>query len=146
MMGMARVLLAFGGAWAAVLALATAATAQIDPDDTGAGTKLGLASLNNSGQVGTVTLFSHGARATLLVLRIESEPPRQTEAARVRRGRTCGTLNTAAAYPLAPVVDGVSRTVVDAPEAKLLSGNYVVSVHASRRRAARVVSCGELHS
>jgi hypothetical protein len=47
---------------------------------------------------------------------------------------------------LAPVINGVSKTLVHAPESKLLSGNYVVNVHLSPQNIPHYVSCGELHS
>ena len=133
-------------ATACALALvARPALAQIDPSDSGAGTKLGLAQRNNSGQVGTVTLFAHGANATLVVLRLASEPAGRREPAMVHRGRSCDAMNVRPAFALAPVIGGASRTIVELPPSRLLSGNYVVDVRASDTDPSRSVSCGELY-
>jgi len=127
------------------LARTTPAVAQIDPDDTGLGTKLGMQQQHNSGEVGTVTLYRRGSASTLVVLQIASEPPGRSQPAHIHRGRSCEASEPKPAYGLAPAINGVSRTLVEAPEAKLLSGNYVVKVDASSGLPGRYVSCGELY-
>jgi hypothetical protein len=119
--------------------------AQIDPDDTGLGTKLGMQQQNNSGEVGTVTLYRRGPATTLVVLQLSSEPPGRSQPAHIHRGHSCSNPDPKPAYGLAPAINGLSRTLVEAPEAKLLSGNYVVNVHASSARLGHYVSCGELY-
>ena len=134
-------------ALAAALALVVfpaLASAQIDPDDSGAGTKRGMAQQNNSGQPGTVTLFSRGA-STLVVINLTGQSRGYIEPAHIHRGHDCDSLDPKPAFGLAPVVNGVSRTLVKAPESRLLSGNYVVNVHASAQNVKRYVSCGELY-
>lgn len=134
-------------ALAAALALVVfpaLASAQIDPDDSGAGTKRGMAQQNNSGQPGTVTLFSRGA-STLVVINLTGQSRGYIEPAHIHRGHDCDSLDPKPAFGLAPVVNGVSRTLVKAPESRLLSGNYVVNVHASAQNIKRYVSCGELY-
>lgn len=128
----------------ATLGSAGAAIAQIDPDDYGLGTKLGLAQRNNSGQPGTVTLFEHGAQQTIVVLHVFSEPDGRRETAHIHRGHSCDGLGPRPVYDLAPVVRSISRTLVAASVARLLSGNYAVDVHA-RGNASRSVACGELY-
>jgi len=145
--------LVFAAAGVATLGSASVARAQIDPDDTGLGSKLGMQQMNNSGEVGTVTLYGRGGGATLVVLRLASEPPGRAQPAHIHRGRSCAALDPRPAYGLAPAVNGLSRTLVQAPEDKLLSGNYVVAVSAAsagagrgaRVRPAHDVSCGELY-
>jgi hypothetical protein len=145
----------------ATLGSASVARAQIDPDDTGLGTKLGMAGMNNSGEVGTVTLYGRGRLGTLVVLQLASEPPGRAQPAHIRRGQSCASRDAEPAYVLAPAINGFSRTLVLAPEGKLLSGNYVVDVssassgdvssagvgkrRAAAARAGRDVSCGELY-
>ncbi len=128
------------------LALPVAGLSQIGPTDSGAGTKLGLAEQNNSGEVGTVTLFSRGPSNTLVVIRLAQEPAGRQQPAHIHRGHSCAAIDPKPAYGLAPVIDGLSKTLVNAPESKLLSGNYVVNVHASSINMGRYVSCGELYS
>ncbi len=130
---------------AALSSTAALAVAQIAPSDAGFGTKLGVESQNNSGQVGTVTLFQHG-NSTLVDLRIDGEPAGRSEPAHIHRGKSCESLNPAPAFGLEPVVNGRSRTLVHAPLSKLTSGNYVVNVHASSHNLAHYVACGILIS
>jgi hypothetical protein len=120
------------------------AQAQIAPDDTGAGTKRGIQEVNNSGQVGTVTLFRRG-ESTLVVIELHSVPAGHREPAHIHRGRDCDNLDPKPAFGLAPVVNGTSRTIVQYPEDKLLSGNYSVNVHASDKDLSHYVACGHLY-
>jgi hypothetical protein len=120
------------------------ALAQIAPDDSGAGTQLGMAQQNNSGQTGFVTLFRRGAASTLVVIRLDSELPGRSEPAHIHRGPDCDSLNPVPVYPLAPVINGISKTLVKAPEDKLLSGNYDVNVHSAAKLSV-YVSCGHLY-
>jgi hypothetical protein len=137
--------LALGIAMAAAFgSSATGAFAQIAPDDTGAGTKRGMQEVNNSGQVGTVTLF-HRGQSTLVVIELHSVPAGHREPAHIHRGQSCDNIDPKPAFGLAPVVNGVSRTIVHYPEDKLLSGNYSVNVHASDSNLGHYVSCGHLY-
>jgi hypothetical protein len=124
---------------------ATADDVLLGPTGSGAGTQRGLAQQNNSGEVGTVTLFRRGPSSTLVVIRVSSEPLGRQQPAHVHRGHDCATLDPKPAYGLAPVINGLSKTIVNEPEDKLLSGNYVVNVHAAADNIARYVSCGELY-
>ncbi|GAC1303848.1 MAG: hypothetical protein NVSMB19_14200 [Vulcanimicrobiaceae bacterium] len=137
--------IALGAALAGVLAMTSAAVAQIDPDDSGLGTKRGLAQQNNSGETGSVTLFKRGETTTLVVINLAQQPQGRAQPAHVHRGHACDTLDPKPAFGLAPVVNGVSRTLVKVPESRLLSGNYVVNVHSSAQNMTRYVSCGELY-
>ncbi len=138
--------LVFALVLAATLCFAGAVQAQISPGDVGAGVKVGMLSENNSGQVGEVTLFPRG-NSTLVVIHVESEPAGRHEPAHIHRGKsvTCEDLNPKPAFGLADVVNGWSRTLVQYPMSKLLSGNYTVNVHASAQNLAHYVSCGHLY-
>ena len=136
---------------AASLALAAAlgassvvALAQMSPADSGSGTQLGIQPLNNSGEIGTVTLYGHGSK-TQVVLDIKGEPSGASQPAHIHRGTDCPTLNPKPTYPLKNVVNGRSSTLVDAPIAKLLSGNYGVNLHQSAKNIAHYVACGMLY-
>ena len=129
------------------LCVTTAAIAQIAPGDTGAGVKRGVKSMNNSGEVGTVTLFNRAnGTKTLVVIEITGQPNGRQQPASLHRGKDCEDVTPSPAYPLSPTVNGVSRTLVEAPEAKLLSGNYVAIVHAADNKLDQFVSCGQLYS
>jgi hypothetical protein len=137
--------IAFGLMMATTLAFAgSGAIAQIDPEDSGAGTKLGMQEQSNSGQVGDVTLFARGQN-TLVVINLKSEPRGHREPAHIHRGHSCDSINPKPAFGLADVVNGWSRTLVQYPMDKLLSGNYVVNAHISATNIPHYVSCGALY-
>ncbi|MGH7707012.1 MAG: hypothetical protein ACREM8_03095 [Vulcanimicrobiaceae bacterium] len=134
----------FAAVLAATVAFGSVAVrAQVAPGDSGAGFKRGVEAQNNSGQVGEVTLFARGAK-TLVVLTIQGEPAGHVEPAHVHRGHDCQTLNPKPQYPLHPVVNGRSTTVVPVEASRLLSGNYVVNVHQSVKNISHYVACGPL--
>ncbi|MGH7728896.1 MAG: hypothetical protein ACREM2_08905 [Vulcanimicrobiaceae bacterium] len=127
---------------AIVLLASLPALAQNTPGDTGAGLRRGMQQLNNSGQAGTVTLFRKGAR-TLVVVALFSVPQGRMEPSAIYRGRACDAFEEAPAYNLAPLVNGISQTLVLAPEEQLASGNYLVAVRAGSRQRG-YVACGHL--
>jgi len=137
--------IAFGLAMAVALAFVGAgAIAQIDPEDSGAGTKLGIQEQSNSGQVGDVTLFARGHN-TLVVIDLKGEPRGHREPAHLHRGHAGDSSDPKPAFGLADVVNGASRTLVQYPMDKLLSGNYVVNVHISATNIPHYVACGQLY-
>lgn len=133
---------------AAVLAalLSTAvASAQSYPGDPGAGTERGIEQVNNSGQVGTVTLFTRGA-STSVVVDLKGTPEGRAQSVRFYRGPSCDDLGTTGpAYFLNDMKNGRSVSVVKAPENKLLSGNYNVVVFSTNQAGARATACGHLY-
>jgi hypothetical protein len=129
----------------AVLALwRQASAAQIDPSDPlGRGAQRGIAEVNTSGQVGTVTLLRRGDR-TLVAIVMHGVPAGKVESARIVRLGACPDSAPApSAYALADLRAGQSETVVAAPVAKLLSGNYRVVI-ASGAAPDHLFACGEL--
>jgi hypothetical protein len=133
---------AFGFALCCAL-LRASALAQIDPDDTGEGTRLGLAQQNNSGQVGTVELLANGSEATLVIVRVFSAPSQLAERARIALARSCDDPHARPALDLTPVRGGRSRSVVALSAKRLLTERAIVEVFGPGRRRMRV-SCGEL--
>jgi Cu/Zn superoxide dismutase len=129
----------------AVLLTTAVAAAQSYPGDPGSGVQRGIQQLDNSGQVGTVTLLSRGDR-TAIVVELHGVPAGRTQAARIFRSRACSPPSTAPAYVLAALHDGVSRSTVNASEDRLLSGNYSVVVFSSTQAGARPTACGWLYA
>ena len=126
--------------------LATAAaSAQSYPGDTGAGTERGVQSVNNSGQVGTVTIFRRDPD-TRVRLSLKGIDPNRVQSVRLYRGPSCDDLGSAPAYFLTDMRNGVSTTAVHAPQDKLLSGNYNVVVFSSNQAGARSTACGHLYA
>ncbi|MFN2459995.1 MAG: hypothetical protein ABR591_04845 [Candidatus Velthaea sp.] len=130
-------------AFALVSALGAYASAQ-SPDDTGAGDRLGMQQLNNSGQIGAVTLFNHGA-TTNLVVALDSVPPGRVEAVTIHRGRDCDSVDPKALMRLTDLKNGRSRSTVKMSQDKLLSGNYSVLVYSGTQSNAHAVACGHLY-
>ena len=113
------------------------------PGDTGSPEERGIQSLNNSGQVGIVVLHPRGERTSVWI-DLHSTNGR-VEPAHIHRGKGCGaSVDPTPTYPLKDVKNGQSITSVDAPMAKLLSGNYVIIVHASAQNINHYVACGQL--
>ena len=137
--------------FAAALALAlltttTAASAQSYPDDPGLGTERGIEQVNNSGQVGTVTLFRRGT-ATSVVVDLKGTDPSRAQSVRIYRGKSCEEFDPGPpVYFLHDMRNGSSVSSVKAAEEKLLSGNYNVVVFSSNARGAAATACGHLYS
>lgn len=130
-------------ALAAALLLPAVASAQSYPGDAGNGTERGVEQLNNSGQVGTVTLYDHGA-TTLVTVSIKGSNNR-TESVRLYRGPACDDIAPKTVQGLSDLKNGESRTTVKMPQSRLLSGNYNVLVFSSTAAGARSVACGHLY-
>jgi hypothetical protein len=129
----------------AALLTTSVASAQSYPGDAGAGTERGIEQVNNSGQVGTVTLF-RADPATRVAVVLHGTTPGRTQSVRLYRGPSCDDLGTSGpAYYLTDVKNGASRSVVKAPEDKLLSGNYNLVVFSSNQAGAHAVACGHLY-
>lgn len=132
-------------ALSAALLTTVVASAQSYPGDPGVGVERGIQQLNNSGQVGTVTLFGHG-ESTAVVVRLHGVPPGRTQRAGISRTRDCASIPPTPAYMLDDMRNGSSHSVVHASEDRLLSGNYSVVVFASRKPGAPPTACGWLYA
>jgi len=121
------------------------ALAQGDPNDRlGLGTKLGIQMMNQSAQVGSVTLFHRGAR-TFVDVSVQGVPAGKVERVAIHRNRDCDQpIDPVAAFALTDLHAGRSRTLVNAGSAKLLSGNYSVIV-ASVEKSHHLFACGHLY-
>ena len=119
------------------------------PSDDGQGIRRLLSQQNNSGELGSVTLFRLPNNKTRVVLNLKGAKPGATQPAHIHRGRDCGSIDPKPAYALKTVMTsesgGSSTTIVDAPIEKLLSGNYAVNVHASTAQMGHYVACGNLY-
>jgi hypothetical protein len=105
--------------------------AQIAPGDTGAGIRRGMQDMNFSGQVGSVTLYNRSSgNGTLVVIEVQGQPSGKIESASIQRGKDCNSVDPNPVWMLNDVSNGRSATPINAAESKLLSGNYVVIVHA----------------
>ena len=131
---------------AATLLTTGTALAQPYPGDPGAGVQRGIEQLNNSGQVGTVTLYDRGS-TTRVDLVMQGTTGGRAQSARLYRGPSCDDIGTAGpAYFLTDVKNGRSVSTIKAPAGKLLSGNYNVVVFSSNAAGARSTACGHLYA
>ena len=119
------------------------AAAQSYPGDAGAGTERGIEQVNNSGQVGTVTLYRADPH-TRVALDLKGSDGR-AQSVRLYRGPSCDDLATRPTYVLADLRGGTSRSIVAVGEDKLLSGNYNVVIFSSNRVGAHATACGHLY-
>ncbi|GAC1415994.1 MAG: hypothetical protein NVSMB5_05820 [Candidatus Velthaea sp.] len=129
---------------AIALSLGGVAAAQTAPGDPGAGDKLGIQQLNNSGQIGSVTLSNRGA-TTFLTVTLDGVPGGRVEAAAIHRGKDCESVDPKAVYRLSDLKDGRGSSRVNAPIDRLTSGNYSVLVYSGTQPSARAVACGHLY-
>lgn len=136
----------FAAALALALLTTTVASAQSSPDDPGLGTERGIEQVNNSGQVGTVTLFHRGA-ATSVVVDLKGTDPSRVQSVRIYRGKSCEEFDPGPpVYFLHDMRNGRSVSSVKVAEEKLLSGNYNVVVFSSNTKGAGATACGHLYS
>jgi hypothetical protein len=99
---------------------------------------------NQSGQSGTATLKAMGDQ-TEVTLDIRPGPAGVDQPAHIHEG-TCANLNPKPAFPLTPVRDGKSTTVVNVKLADLLAKPFAINVHKSALEISVYVSCGEIRA
>jgi len=103
-----------------------------------------IAAQNGSGQTGVATLTAAGDK-TKVDITMNGEPSGANEPAHIHPG-PCKTLNPAPKYPLNPIVNGKSSTVVDVPISTLQSGTMAINVHESSAAIQNYVACGNIAS
>jgi hypothetical protein len=132
-------------ALAAALILSAPALAQNGPGGVpvGAGLQRGIQELNQSGQVGFVTLFDQGASTRIVTAINGSHGKAQTVA--IQRGKDCDAFEPQLIARSADLASGVSHGTVSMTSDRLLSGNYDVIVYSNTGPGARPVACGHLY-
>jgi len=116
-----------------VLGFAAAAPAADSVDVT-------MAPQSGSAESGTATLTKQG-NDTKVVVSLPSATGQQP--AHIHKG-SCSNLDPKPSYPLSPVANGKSETVVKAPLDDLSKGGYAINVHKSAQDLKTYVSCGEI--
>jgi hypothetical protein len=99
-----------------------------------------LAPQSGSGESGTATLTKDGAK-TKVMLSVPNA--KGTQPTHIHKG-TCANLDPKPAYPLSPVTNGKSETVVSASLDDLQKGGYAINGHKSAQEASTYVFCGEI--
>lgn len=125
----------------ALLALATAVWITAC-EQTGQSRTFRLATLNDSGVTGTVTLTDVGSDRTRVEIKAAAAGYPDMPA-HIHPG-TCAELIPQPKFPLANVVDGTSMTVVPATLAELTRDALAVNLHASNDDLKTYTACVEL--
>jgi len=101
-----------------------------------------LSPQSNSGESGTATLTKQSDTQTKVVLNV-SGAPASAQPVHIHK-RTCAKLDPKPAFPLSPVVNGKSETVVNASLDELSKGGYAINGHKSAQEVSTYVFCGDL--
>ena len=99
-----------------------------------------LAPQSNSGESGTATLTKASDKQTEVVLSVTGAPGNQP--VHIHKG-TCDQLDPKPAFPLSPLTDGKSETVVNASLDDLEKG-YAINGHKSAQDIKTYVFCGNI--
>ena len=100
-----------------------------------------MAPQSGSSESGTATLTQAGADSTKVVVNLSGATGQQP--AHIHKG-TCSNLDPKPTYPLSPIANGKSETVVKASLDDLTKGGYAINVHKSGQDLKTYVSCGEI--
>ena len=120
------------------LCVTTAAIAQIAPGDTGAGIQRGMHSVNNSGEVGTVTLFARaGGAKTLVVIELAGEPNGRHQPASLHRGKACDDVTPEPAYPLSAWTNSFPADSSTHRRRRIVRGHTAVSLAPANKNTLR---------
>jgi hypothetical protein len=98
---------------------------------------------NNSGESGTATLTKAGENQTKVVLDVKVEPTGASQPVHIHKG-PCAKLDPKPAYPLSPLVNGKSETMVNASLDGLEKGGYAINGHKSAQEVSTYVFCGDI--
>ena len=101
-----------------------------------------LTAEGGSGEYGTVALKPVGEQ-TAVEVHVVNVPRGEIKTVHIHRG-TCAKVRWPITYPLSPLVDGASETIIDVPLAVILASPAVVHVHRSYRNEHRSISCANL--
>jgi hypothetical protein len=100
-----------------------------------------LSPQSDSKQSGTATLTKQGDKQTKVVLSVTGGTGSQP--AHIHKG-TCAKLDPKPAFPLSPVANGKSETVVNASLDDLAKGGYAINGHKSAEDIKTYVFCGDI--
>jgi hypothetical protein len=96
-----------------------------------------------SGESGTAKLTKHGDTQTKVALSVTGAPAGVSQPVHIHKG-SCAKLDPKPAFPLSPLVNGKSETIVNASIDDLTSGGYAINGHKSAQEVSTYVFCGDL--
>lgn len=123
---------------ASLLAASSSIAAEIVP------VTVQLHAQNNSRQTGMVTLTPAGDK-TKVVIEMKDVTSDTPQPAHIHLG-SCAKLDKAPKWPLDPVVDGKSTTVVPASLRDIMEKPSAVNVHKSQAEVDVYVACGDIRA
>lgn len=123
-------------------ALATPLVVSAAEPQTGGNKVYKLHAQNGSHEYGTVALKPRG-EGTDVEVHVINAPAGQNQPAHIHPG-TCATLDPTPKYPLSPVLDGTSETVLKVSIATLTASPMAVNVHESADDLKDYVACADL--
>lgn len=97
---------------------------------------------NSSGETGTATLTAMGNQ-TQVVLTMTGGPA-TLQPDHIHAGQCGATLNPVPKYPLTPLVNGKSTTMVPTTLSSLMTGHFAINVHKSPQQGNIYVACGNI--
>lgn len=97
---------------------------------------------NDSGQSGSATLLPEG-KQTKIVIDLLNAPAGVAQPAHIHLG-SCGKLNKSPKWPLEPVKDGRSVTLLPVALDTILAEKAAINVHKSAAEVQVYVSCGNI--
>lgn len=100
-----------------------------------------MAAQNNSGQTGTTTMTARGDQ-TEVVINVSAGQAGVDQPAHIHTG-TCAAPGPVV-FPLSPVKEGKSTTLVNAKLADIANGQHIVNVHKSAQEVSVYTSCGAI--
>lgn len=126
----------------AALAASLSTTAVISVADEPADFTIPLAKTGPSGESGTARIVNLGDK-TEVAIQLSNAPQGVVQPAHLHEG-SCGKLNPAPKYPLNPVVNGYSATILEVPLTTLLASKFAVNIHNAKDDISNYVSCGNV--
>ena len=101
-----------------------------------------LRSEGGSGENGTVALKPLGQQ-TAVEVHVVNVPAGVSQTVHIHEG-TCAKVAPQVKYPLSPVIDGTSESIIDVPLDKLLATPLVVHVHRTYKQERSSVACASI--
>lgn len=124
------------------LAAAPLAASAAEPPPVSGSKVVKLHAQNGSHEYGTVALKPRGDSVDVEV-HVVGSPAGVSQPAHIHMG-TCATLDPSPKYPLQPILDGVSETIVKVPLATLIAMPMAVNIHKSADDLKDYVACADL--
>ena len=102
-----------------------------------------LSPQNNSGESGKASLTKQSDTQTKVVLSVTGAPAGVSQPVHIHKG-SCAQIDPKPAFPLSPLVNGKSETVVNVSIDELKKGAYAINGHKSAQEVSTYVFCGDL--